>query len=33
MEMRADPRFLELENILWKQIEAEVNAAGGFAQM
>jgi NitT/TauT family transport system ATP-binding protein len=33
MEMRADPRFLELENILWKQIEAEVNAAGGFAKM
>ena len=33
MEMRADPRFLELENILWKQIEAEVNASGGFAQM
>jgi NitT/TauT family transport system ATP-binding protein len=33
MEMRADPRFLELENILWKQIEAEVNASGGFAKM
>ena len=33
MEMRADPRFLELENIVWKQIEAEVNASGGFAQM
>jgi NitT/TauT family transport system ATP-binding protein len=33
MEMRADPRFLELENVLWKQIEAEVNASGGFAQM
>ena len=33
MEMRADPRFLELENILWKQIEAEVNASGGFAQL
>ncbi|MGH7872768.1 MAG: ABC transporter ATP-binding protein [Candidatus Binatia bacterium] len=33
MEMRADPRFLELENILRKQIEAEVNASGGFAQM
>jgi NitT/TauT family transport system ATP-binding protein len=33
MEMRADPRFLELENVVWKQIEAEVNASGGFAQM
>lgn len=33
MEMRSDPRFLELENIVWKQIEAEVNASGGFAQM
>ncbi len=33
MEMRADPRFLELENIVWKQIEAEVNASGGFARM
>jgi NitT/TauT family transport system ATP-binding protein len=33
MEMRADPRFLELENVLWKQIEEEVNASGGFAQM
>src|SRR6266542_1846425 len=33
MEMRADPRFLELENIVWKQIEEEVNASGGFAQM
>jgi NitT/TauT family transport system ATP-binding protein len=33
MEMRSDPRFLELENIVWKQIEEEVNAAGGFAQL
>jgi NitT/TauT family transport system ATP-binding protein len=33
MEMRSDPRFLELENVVWKQIEAEVNASGGFAQM
>jgi NitT/TauT family transport system ATP-binding protein len=33
MEMRSDARFLELENIVWKQIEAEVNASGGFAQM
>ena len=33
MEIKSDPRFLELENILWKQIEEEVNASGGFAQM
>ena len=33
MEMRSDSRFLELENVVWKQIEAEVNASGGFAQM
>jgi NitT/TauT family transport system ATP-binding protein len=33
LEMRSDPRFLELENVVWKQIEAEVNASGGFAQM
>ena len=31
MEMRSDPRFLELENIIWKQIEEEVNSSGGFA--
>jgi len=33
MEMRSDPRFLELENIVWKQIEEEVNASDGFSQM
>lgn len=33
MEMRSDPRFLELENVVWKLIEEEVNASGGFAQM
>ena len=33
MEVKADPRFLELENTVWKQIEEEVNASGGFAQM
>jgi NitT/TauT family transport system ATP-binding protein len=33
MEMKSDRRFLELENIVWKQIEHEVNASGGFAQM
>ncbi|HYA28173.1 MAG TPA: ABC transporter ATP-binding protein [Acidobacteriota bacterium] len=31
MEMRSDSRFLELENIIWKQIEEEVNSSGGFA--
>jgi NitT/TauT family transport system ATP-binding protein len=31
MEMRSDARFLELENIIWKQIEEEVNSSGGFA--
>ena len=31
MEMRSDPRFLALENIIWKQIEEEVNSSGGFA--
>ena len=33
MEVKADRRFLELENTVWKQIEEEVNASGGFAQM
>jgi len=33
MEMRSDPSFLELENVVWKQIEEEVNASGGFSQM
>lgn len=33
IEARSDPRFVELENILWKQIEEEVNATGGFAKL
>jgi NitT/TauT family transport system ATP-binding protein len=33
MEVKADQRFLELENTVWKQIEEEVNASGGFTQM
>jgi hypothetical protein len=33
MEMKADRRFLELEQVLWKQIEEEVNASGGFSRM
>ena len=33
MEMKSDRRFLELEQVLWKQIEEEVNASGGFSRM
>jgi NitT/TauT family transport system ATP-binding protein len=33
MEVKSDPRFLELENTIWKLIEEEVNASGGFATM
>jgi NitT/TauT family transport system ATP-binding protein len=33
MDMKSDPRFVELENLVWKQIEQEVKAAGGFSQM
>jgi NitT/TauT family transport system ATP-binding protein len=33
MEVKSDPRFLELENTVWKLIEQEVNASGGFATM
>ena len=33
MEAKSDPRFLKLENTVWKQIEEEVNASGGFAKM
>jgi NitT/TauT family transport system ATP-binding protein len=33
MEAKSDPHFLQLENTVWKQIEEEVNASGGFAQM
>jgi hypothetical protein len=33
MEMRSDRTFIELENVVWKQIEEEVNASGGFTQM
>lgn len=32
MDVKSDPRFLELENVVWKQIEEEVNASGGFAK-
>jgi NitT/TauT family transport system ATP-binding protein len=33
MDIKSDPRFLDLENVVWKQIEEEVNAAGGFAKL
>ena len=33
MDIRSDPRFIELERVIWKQIEEEVNATGGFAQL
>ncbi len=33
IEVRSNPRFVELENIVWKQIEEEVNATGGFAKL
>ena len=33
MDMRSDPHFIELERVIWKQIEEEVNATGGFAQL
>jgi NitT/TauT family transport system ATP-binding protein len=33
MQIKSDPRFLELESVLWRQIEEEVNASGGFSQL
>lgn len=33
MDIKSNPQFLELENQIWKQIEQEVKAAGGFAQL
>jgi NitT/TauT family transport system ATP-binding protein len=33
MEVKSDRRFVELENTLWKLIEEEVKAAGGFARL
>jgi len=32
MDIKSNPQFLDLENQIWKQIEQEVKAAGGFAQ-
>jgi len=33
MDIKSNPQFLDLENRIWKQIEQEVKAAGGFAQL
>jgi len=33
MNIKSDSRFVELENVVWKQIEEEVRAAGGFSQL
>jgi hypothetical protein len=33
MDIKTNPQFLDLENRIWKQIEQEVKAAGGFAQL
>ncbi|MBI4527203.1 MAG: ABC transporter ATP-binding protein [Deltaproteobacteria bacterium] len=33
MEIKSDKRFLELENVVWKQIEEEVKASGGFTRL
>ncbi|MBI4488782.1 MAG: ABC transporter ATP-binding protein [Deltaproteobacteria bacterium] len=33
MNIKSDQRFVELENVVWRQIEEEVKAAGGFTQL
>jgi len=33
IDIKSDPRFLELENVVWKQIEEEVKATGEFAKL
>jgi hypothetical protein len=33
MDIKSDPRFVELENVVWKQIEQEVRSTGGFTQI
>ena len=33
LDIKSDHRFVELENVVWKQIEEEVKAAGGFANL
>ena len=33
MDVKSDRRFIDLENTVWKLIEEEVKAAGGFAKL
>lgn len=33
IEMRSDPHFVELEKLVWKQIEEEVKAGGGLTKI
>ncbi|HXG51370.1 MAG TPA: ABC transporter ATP-binding protein [candidate division Zixibacteria bacterium] len=33
MEVKSDPRFVELENVVWKQIEEEVKSTGEFGKL
>jgi NitT/TauT family transport system ATP-binding protein len=33
IEIKSDKRFAELEDALWKQVEEEVKAAGGFTKL
>lgn len=33
MDVKSDQRFVELENVVWKQIEEEVKATGGFGKL
>jgi NitT/TauT family transport system ATP-binding protein len=33
MDIKSDKRFAELEDVIWKQVEEEVKAAGGFNKL
>jgi NitT/TauT family transport system ATP-binding protein len=33
MDIKSDRRFAELEDVIWKQVEEEVKAAGGFNKL
>jgi hypothetical protein len=33
MDIKSDKRFAELEDRIWKQVEEEVKAAGGFNKL
>ena len=33
IDIKSDHRFVELENAVWKQIEEEVKAGGGFTKL